>query len=181
MDEPILPLKDCFEAYYQISANKLRENSPPIRAYLHSANLAAFGNEPIFGAGQFLTDMLNKIYAIEKLNRYSYLIGIIWGATEPTKIINIKARERKKEYSLCLDLLAYTCEREWPGNPEVNMIFIRNRELVDKSNLCTDGLSLLGKEEDYRRGKPSLNDYFRPEVIWWAKTCGVKRFVNLDE
>lgn len=74
------------------------------------------------------------------------MLGYAWG-------------DRKTNQKV-IDLFGFNDINDWPGNPDVSAYVVRNGVLIrDELICCGDALILLGREEEHRRKKESLEDY----------------------
>lgn len=136
-----------FIGRFKLIADKPGHNG---RFYLHSAGLKeCFGN--IIEARDYVSRFIDTHDHI--LRNYSYVLGAVWG--------DVKYGDK------VIDLFGCKLD-DWSDNPDVLPYTFKNGiyRSYSPSVYCGDTLILLGKEEEFRRAKKSLEDYifYNPDL-----------------
>lgn len=119
---------------------------PRVRGYVHSSF-----NGAASVALDYCTHALASLHHEGKVNLSaepsSWYIGLVWhDSEEPAEV---------------LDVFQYHDYQSWPGNPDVHNFIVRNGIYVPEAAIsCTEGILLLGQEEQLRRKTTSLEEYF---------------------
>ena len=119
-----------------------------LRAYLHSASLhAAYSpsRNPSAAAREHLLDACDSHSGY--LAEHDWNIALLWILQDGAKIIDF--------FGFSLGNAA------WPGNPEVALRFLRDKDEIPAGTACEDGIILLAREAKWRRERSSLEDYLR--------------------
>ena len=136
-----------FHAFFTLSSPGFS-----VRAYIHTAGLSIYGENPVEAAREYLEHAVAHRARKGRLEHSAYGIGILWGD------------ERKNEKNIDLfgyQLGASVLESElWKSNPEVQSWTTRNGIYFPSTEITSEeGLILLGKEGELRRMTSSLEDY----------------------
>jgi len=116
-----------------------------VRGYVHSSYMdSATSVADSFRSS--LTTLLKEGRIELSYEPVSWLVGILWqDLTGNEKIV---------------DFFHFSDYSGWPGNPDVSNYVVRNGVYVPGTSItCTEGLLLLGMEEQLRRGTKSLEEY----------------------
>ena len=126
----------------------LKNNDPPIRAYVHRAGYIEAYNNDIQEANRHLTQVLKENR--DELKHFQYILASMWGEGKDKMI----------------DMFGYRAINEWPGNPEIhgwvmeNGIFVPvNKIMSEKGLTCEDTTIMLSKEAEHRRIRKDLDDF----------------------
>ncbi len=142
-----------------VRTEQFRGHTPQVRVYYHKSGFELYSSEK-------RDPTMDLINALEKhdseLKSFNYVLAVAWG--------DINKKER------IIEFFGYREITEWPGNPEVSSLIIKNNILVPQREItCGDTLILLGEEEKYRRTTRSLDEYFTypphliPGLFWGGK------------
>lgn len=128
--------------------------TPPVRAYVHSAGFSIFGL--LEEAEIYLMKALDSKEQKEASQGADYILAAIWGDTRDSAEV--------------IDFFAYSGIKEWPGNPDVSAWMVRaghQLSLEPRSvATCGDTTIILGEEEKRRRKAKNLEDFMQrgPEL-----------------
>lgn len=119
--------------------------SPRVRGYVHSSF-----NDGAKAALDYCTQALASLHRDGKINLsaepVSWYIGLVWHDSE--------------EPAAVLDVFQYHNYQGWPGNPDIHNFIVHNEIYVSEAAIsCSEGILLLGQEEQLRRKTNSLEQY----------------------
>lgn len=140
-------------------AGRLNWPSARLRAYIHLAGLGIYGPNKnalycINKAAQHLENTFQnpspEVAELLAKDKADYFLAAVWNNGSPV-----------------IDFFRFGGIREWPGNPEMRQIVVRERKVIqDYGATCEDGLIMLGAEAQYRRKTSGLTEYLKyPPII----------------
>lgn len=137
-----------------IARINLPANTPPVRAYLHTAGFEEVYGGKIEPAADYLLEVLSIFHSLPtpEQGNQDFLLAAIWGEIKPSD--HTPSRN--------LDLFGLSdIVKNWPGNPDVSAWVFENGVYKHTHQItCGDTLIMLGEEENFRRTRcGSLNDY----------------------
>ncbi|MFH0832302.1 MAG: hypothetical protein V1900_01080 [Candidatus Aenigmatarchaeota archaeon] len=118
---------------------------PPVRAYVHKAGLAAYGDYPIEGAKRYLLEVLDNYQ--KECAHYNLILAALWGDNG----------------SRMIDFFGFSnIGKRWDKNPDISAWVIKDGLHIPKKEItCGDTLIALGREEECRRFSSNALDYMR--------------------
>ena len=130
---------------FQHSLSLNIQDRPLVRGYVHSS----YADSTVSAVDCFrssLTSLSRQGYIESPHNPASWFVGIFW--------------QDQQHNGRTIDFFQFSNYSGWPGNPEVSSYVVRNGLCVPGASIsCTEGLLLLGMEEQLRRGTKSLDEY----------------------
>jgi len=123
----------------------------PIRAYVHGCGSEVYGvtqQQAVEGARDYLFQILRDSLPDIIDDEGDFIYAVIWG-DNGDKVV---------------DIFTFPYERDdnknliWPGNPEIDVVVYRNRELTMDSGTCEDSIIVLGEESKFRRSIVNANN-----------------------
>ncbi len=138
---------------FQHSISLNIQDHPLMRGYVHSS----YADDAAFIPAHFhssLASLSRQGYIESPHNPASWFVGILW--------------QDKKEGHRTIDFFQFSNYTGWPGNPNVSSYVVRNGLCVPGASMtCTEGLLLLGMEEQLRRQTRSLEEYLKTPLDLW--------------
>jgi|TARA_Y100000034_G_scaffold49088_1_gene60680 hypothetical protein len=136
----------------------LPNEKTPIRAYVHKAGQGEVFVDPVKAINYFKQELASGLKC--SLEDYDFVLATIWGEESPGKSYENQKRN--------IDIFGFGYTENWPGNPDVSTLAVRNgicEPNYDPNKdfgsvlTCGDTLIMLGREEEYRRVRPTLQSY----------------------
>ncbi len=138
---------------FQHSVSLNIQDRPPIRGYVHSSYSDRADSVSDFFHFS-LASLSRQGYIESPHNPASWFVGILW--------------QDQQHNGKTIDFFQFLNYTGWSGNPNVSSYVVRNGLCVPGASVtCTEGLLLLGMEEQLRRGTKSLDEYCRTPLDLW--------------
>lgn len=135
---------------FQSSLSLNIQDRPLVRGYVHSSYSDVDSVSDRFH--YFLSSLSRQGYIESPHDPASWFVGILW----------------QDQGDKTVDFFQFSNYSGWPGNPEVSSYVVRNGLCVPGASIsCTEGLLLLGMEEQLRRGTKSLDEYVNTPLDLW--------------
>lgn len=119
-----------------------------VKAYVHSSGFGAYDGS-IQNALEHISRSFGDVARLvdKQLHRFEYAVAIAWGNGTGDKMVDY--------------FLFHNIGAEWPGNPTVRPLTIRNGgiDMSASDRGCGDGIILCGAEEYLRRKCKNLDDF----------------------
>lgn len=119
---------------------------PRVRGYVHDSH----GGDTQ-SVQKYCTDSLASLHQRGMIHLSadptSWYVGIIWRDASTSADV--------------LDLFQFSNYHEWPGNPDVRNFVVHHGVYQPGPITCTQGIILLGQEEQLRRRTSSLEQYLQ--------------------